>query len=159
MPTARRMTAKDIPAVAELERRSFRIPWSEQALAGELAEGHAARYLVLEEGAGESAAIVAYGGYWKIVDEAHITNLAVEPELRGRGLGRRLVRSMMESAAAEGCHRATLEVRASNTAARRLYESLGFEGVAVRKAYYADNGEDAIIMWLEEMAPFRCTSR
>jgi ribosomal-protein-alanine N-acetyltransferase len=149
------MTAEDIPAVAEIERRSFPIPWSEESFAAEFASGGAARYLVLEEGAGDSSRIVAYGGFWKILDEAHITNLAVDPEARGRGNGRTLVRSLIELAAKEGCRRATLEVRVGNVAARRLYESLGFVAVAVRKRYYADNGEDAAIMWLEEMAPVR----
>jgi ribosomal-protein-alanine N-acetyltransferase len=145
------MAVEDIPAVAAIEGRSFPIPWSEEALYGELSAGHAARYLVLEEGRGESARIVAYGGYWKVLDEAHITNLAVDPEERGRGLGRHLVRSLMGHAAGEGIRRATLEVRVGNVAARRLYESLGFVAVALRKRYYADNGEDAVIMWLEEM--------
>ncbi|MBC7325732.1 MAG: ribosomal protein S18-alanine N-acetyltransferase, partial [Moorella sp. (in: Bacteria)] len=91
--------------------------------------------------------VVGYAGMWIILDEAHITNVAVHPHYRGRRLGELLLRVLMQEALHLGADRMTLEVRVSNRPAQRLYERLGFTRAGVRKGYYNDNREDAIIMW------------
>jgi [ribosomal protein S18]-alanine N-acetyltransferase len=84
---------------------------------------------------------------WVIIDEAHITNIAIDPEMRGRKLGERLLRQMMRIAWVKGAERITLEVRVSNRIAQNLYKKLGFAPHGIRKGYYSDNHEDALIMW------------
>lgn len=90
--------------------------------------------------------IAAYGGFWLVLDEAHITSVAVRDTCRGQGFGRRLVQYLLDTAVAAGARRATLEVRVSNLVARNLYLSMGFRPVGVRKGYYPKNNEDAIVM-------------
>jgi ribosomal-protein-alanine N-acetyltransferase len=90
---------------------------------------------------------------WIVADELHINNLAVRPECRGAGVGRTLLESVFHHAVALGARRATLEVRQSNAAARKLYERLGFSVAAIRKAYYDHPVEDALILWRDELAP------
>ena len=90
--------------------------------------------------------MVAYGGFWMVKDEAHITNLAVHPDYRNRGIGSKLLGFLLEKAKNLGANAATLEVRTSNKAGQRLYEKWGFIKVGVRKGYYAYTGEDAIVM-------------
>lgn len=143
----RPMTSGDVSRIAALEREIFSAPWSEEALLSEL-ENPRARYVVYEcEGE-----IVAYAGCWVICDEAHINNVAVAPGHRGRGLGERVVRHLAKAAQGEGVQGMTLEVRASNAVARSLYEKLGFVRRGVRRKYYTDNQEDAIIMWLDDIS-------
>ena len=91
--------------------------------------------------------VVGFSGYWSLVDEAHITTIAVHPAVRGKGVGRALMSHMLTSAAASGMSCATLEVRSGNSPAITLYESMGFVNSGVRKNYYPDNREDAVIMW------------
>ena len=91
--------------------------------------------------------MVGYIGVWKIVDEGHITNVAVSPDYRRMQIGSALLKNMLEITAEEGIVRHTLEVRTGNEAAIGLYEKFGFETAGVRKGYYEDNGEDALIMW------------
>jgi ribosomal-protein-alanine N-acetyltransferase len=91
--------------------------------------------------------VAANGGFWKAVDEAHFTNVAVHPAWRRSGLGRRLLRALLDKARGEACLSATLEVRPSNAAALALYTSEGFTPVALRPRYYSDDGEDAMILW------------
>jgi len=141
----RRMTVGDIGQVLQIEKESFTLPWTAAAFFNELTNNPFARYLVLEQG----GRIVAYGGMWTILDEAHVTNIAVRADSRGKRLGARILRELMVLAAASGMNRMTLEVRVSNAAARRLYESFGFREAGVRKGYYSDNGEDALIMWAD----------
>lgn len=141
----RRMTVGDIEQVLQIEKESFTLPWTAAAFFNELTNNPFARYLVLELG----EQIVAYGGMWTIMDEAHVTNIAVRPGFRGKRLGERILRELMVLAAASGLAKMTLEVRMSNTIARNLYEKFGFEAAGVRKGYYSDNGEDALIMWAE----------
>ncbi len=138
------MTLDDVDAVAQLERLSFSTPWPRDAFVNEMTINQHAKYVVvvLEQ------QIVAYCGMWLILDEAHITNIAVHPGYRGRKIGERLMRQMMELAVALGGRRMTLEVRPSNQTARNLYAKLGFEEHGRRKKYYSDNNEDAIIMWV-----------
>lgn len=138
----RAMKAADIPQVARLERVCFRSPWSERALRGEL-KNKLAHYQVLDF----NLEVIAYAGMWVLFEEAHITNVAVDPRFRGRGLGKKLMLHMMRTAVLNGASRMTLEVREGNAAAQKLYFSLGFERAGVRKKYYSDTGEDGWILW------------
>ncbi|MEA4899772.1 ribosomal protein S18-alanine N-acetyltransferase [Bacillota bacterium Meth-B3] len=141
------MTLEDIDQVHEIECACFSIPWSRQAFATEVRENQCARYLVLKED-GEA---VAYAGVWFVLDEAHITNIAVRPDRRGLGYGEAVTRALMQLAADSGMSMLELEVRVSNRAARALYEKLGFVEVGLRKRYYADTGEDALLMACEHL--------
>jgi ribosomal-protein-alanine N-acetyltransferase len=91
--------------------------------------------------------VVGYGGMWFIIDEAHVTNIAVHPDYRQRKIGEMIVQEMIKTAKENGINGMTLEVRVSNTAAINLYKKLGFVDYGIRKGYYADTGEDALIMW------------
>jgi len=144
-PTFRAMRLDDIGDICKIEREAFPTPWTAGAFRNELTNNQFARYLVMELG-GE---IVGYGGMWLIMEEAHVTNIAVRADHRGKKLGERLVREMQRMAYAQGAVRMTLEVRVSNYIARRLYQKLGFRSVGLRRGYYTDNGEDAMIMWAD----------
>lgn len=144
----RPMRGSDIEAVSKIERQSFSSAWNTAAYITELSNP-SALYIVAWEPEGEK--VVGYGGLWVIMDEAHITTLAVIPERRGLKIGERLLVEMLLAAQKQGATRATLEVREHNTPARRLYEKYGFEWAAVRKKYYADNNEDAHILWINDM--------
>ena len=99
----------------------------------------------------EDAPVVGYGGLWLMVDEAHVTSVAVRPEFRGRGLGQLLMLALFELALQKRARWVTLEVRVSNTGAQALYKKLGFREAGIRPRYYTDNNEDAVIMWSEEL--------
>lgn len=148
--TLRRMTIDDVPAVAAIEHATFPMPWSEQAFRDEMTTNKCARYLVVADEAGE---VVGFAGVWVIIDEGHITNIAVRKDLRGKGLGRLLTEGLKQYAANLGVVYMTLEVRRSNIVAQNLYKSLGFIQVGVRKKYYEDNGEDAFFMVCDKMPP------
>jgi len=137
------MTMDDIDAITEMEKLVFTLPWSYDSFKRELAENVAARYLVLED----QGQVIAYGGIWLVIDEAHVTNVAVHPRAQGRGYGERLVRALMRLASDTCMGMITLEVRRSNTAAQALYHKVGFQDVGYRKRYYQDNQEDALIMY------------
>lgn len=139
--TIRPMEAGDLDAVCAIEQASFSMPWSRQSMAEEVMNG-AARYFVAERG----GAVVGYGGLWLVIDEAHVTTIAVLPECRGQGIGRALMLALLDCCRDNGIVVALLEVRVSNTAAKALYKSLGFKHLSVRKRYYEDNGEDAAVM-------------
>lgn len=141
----RKMTLEDIPDIMVIEHESFSLPWSEEAFRNELTMNHFARYLVLEL----DGKPIAYAGMWTIVDEAHITNVAVRTAYRGHHLGETLLLELIKLAMEHGIERMTLEVRESNLVAQSLYRKLGFEPAGIRKGYYSDNQEDAIIMWCE----------
>lgn len=144
-PVIRKMTLDDIPIIAQIERESFTMPWSPGAFRDELTQNPFAHYIVLEL----DGQVVGYAGMWVLLDEAHVTNIAVREAFRGRGLGERLLREMMAVARQQGAKRMTLEVRVSNERAQRLYRKLGFAPSGVRPGYYTDNGEDALIMWAD----------
>ncbi|MDD2217617.1 MAG: ribosomal protein S18-alanine N-acetyltransferase [Eubacteriales bacterium] len=133
----------DAEEIAEIDAICFALPWSSNALQEDIAENEKAVYIVAEQ----EDKILGYAGMWIIFDEAHITNVAVRPEFRRLGLGRIIVVTLLSEAVKHGTVCQTLEVRVSNIAAINLYESLGFKGVGVRKGYYSDNNEDALIMW------------
>jgi len=138
------MLPQHLDQVLAIELKSFPIPWSQRAFMFEVMENDFAFYLVALQG----EKVVGYGGMWIVLDEAHITNVAVHPELRGRGVGRALMMELLSRAVVLGAPGITLEVRVSNQVARNLYKSLGFVEKGMRRKYYSDNNEDAIIMWL-----------
>lgn len=137
----RRMTASDVDGVAAVEAATFPTPWSRDAFASEM-RNVAARYLVAER----EGRVIGYAGAWIILDESHITNIAVLKDERGQGIGRALTQGLLQYLSNLGAAYATLEVRKSNEVAQNLYKSLGFIKLGVRKRYYEDNGEDALIM-------------
>jgi ribosomal-protein-alanine N-acetyltransferase len=144
----RTLQAADLEQVCAIEREWSGTPWSRELFAAELARPETCQWLVLapSEGPGQ-AAVAAYGGFWKAVDEAHFTNIAVAAAWRRRGLGLALLKALLGRAKALGCTSATLEVRPSNAAALALYQGQGFEAAAMRPHYYTDDGEDALILW------------
>jgi ribosomal-protein-alanine N-acetyltransferase len=141
------MTLEDVDAVSEIEKQSFAIPWSRDAFVREVTENRCARYLVVRE----DGVAVAYAGMWLVLDEGHVTNIAVRKDARGRGLGELVARAMMQLAADTGIIYMTLECRRSNLVAQSLYKKLGFVEVGFRKRYYADNNEDALVMACEQL--------
>ena len=148
-----RLTGRDdLEAVVALEAESFTNPWSREMLLRELEEPTTARVYVLRL---PERPVAAFCACWVVVDELHVNTLAVDPDLRRRGLGSRLMRGVLTIVTAEGVHRATLEVRRSNMPALRLYESLGFVVTAVRPRYYTQPEEDALILWRGSDRPAR----
>lgn len=143
----RRMTMADVDAVSEIEAATFPSPWSRDAFVQEMTRNVAARYLVAEM----EGQVVGYAGAWLILDESHITNIAVAEPRRGKGVGRQLTAALLQYLSNLGAAYATLEVRVSNERARNLYTSLGFVSVGKRKHYYEDNGEDALLMVCEHL--------
>ncbi len=143
----RRMTIADLDAVAAIEAATFPTPWSKDSFRQELERNVAARYLVAEK----DGRVIGYAGAWVILDESHITNIAIEESQRGSGYGRVLTQALMQYLANLGAAYATLEVRKSNIRAQNLYKSLGFIQLGVRKRYYEDNQEDALLMVCDHM--------
>ena len=131
-----------------IEEACFKTPWSKASFYREVTENACARYVVLRE----DGVAVAYAGVWFVLDEGHITNIAVHPDRRGRGYGEQVTRAMIQLAADSGMNWMTLEVRRSNVVAQNLYHKLGFIDVGYRKRYY-ENSEDALIMALEKLPP------
>jgi len=141
------MTLGDVDAVQEVERASFPVPWPANAFRHELTQNKNARYIV----AREDDRVVGYAGLWLSLDEAHITTFAVHPERRRRKVGERMLLRVFDLATELSAEWLTLEVRASNVGAQRLYEKYGFRAAGIRRRYYSDNNEDAIIMWTERL--------
>lgn len=141
----REMMYKDIKDVLEIEKMSFATPWSENSFVMELEKNKLSRYIVAEK----DNRIVGYGGIWVILEEGHITNIAVHKEFRQMGIGELLVKGLIHISKELSIERMTLEVRQSNNPAISLYEKYGFKSVGIRENYYSDNNEDAIIMWKE----------
>ncbi|WP_053957866.1 ribosomal protein S18-alanine N-acetyltransferase [Sulfobacillus thermosulfidooxidans] len=143
----RDMYMADLDAVMGIESHSFPTPWSRNAFQTELLENTFATYLVVEF----HGKVVAYGGMWIILDEAHVTNIAVHPDYRGHHLGEAIMMGLIERAKHAGVVRMTLEVRRSNLVAQNLYNKLGFVQLGVRRGYYTDTREDAFIMWKDPL--------
>lgn len=139
----RSMRPEDIPAILDIDFTVFSLPWSKKAYEEELMNP-VAHYLVLTF----NDFIAAYVGIWIILDEAHITNIAVAPEYQKHGYGEILLNKLIAYAKRLGAESMTLEVRKTNLAAQKLYRKLGFTEYGVRSRYYSDNNEDALIMWL-----------
>ncbi|MGE7604698.1 ribosomal protein S18-alanine N-acetyltransferase [Peribacillus sp. NPDC097675] len=142
--TFRMMKTEDIEQVLNVEKQSFTLPWTREAFFNELNNNEYAVYLVIED----DGKIAGYCGAWIVIDESHITNIAILPEYRGQKLGEALLRKMIEISISMGVVRMTLEVRVSNAVAISLYEKLGFQKGGIRKRYYTDNQEDAYVMWV-----------
>jgi [ribosomal protein S18]-alanine N-acetyltransferase len=137
------MTEEHLDGVMIIENLSFKIPWSRNSFLEELTANQMAVYVVAVSG----EKVIGYGGLWRIVDEGHITNIAVHPEFRRCGAGLRIMDKLLEICELSGINSLTLEVRKSNLPAQRLYEKYGFKAEGIRKSYYSDTGEDALIMW------------
>ncbi len=141
------MSVDDIEGVMIVENLSFEIPWSKDAFFQEITKNEFAVYYV----ALVSDVIVGYAGFWKICDEGHITNVAVHPDYRRNGIAKKLVTKLINYAKKNEIEKMTLEVRTGNTAAIELYSKFGFKPGGLRKEYYEDNLEDALIMWKDDV--------
>ncbi len=142
MISFREMKSEDADRVAAIEAASFPVPWSRQSFWEEASNEQAYYLLAISDGE-----IIGYAGAWLVLDEAQVTNIAVAPAWRGRGVGRLLLTELIARVKVQGAVRMTLEVRPSNTAALALYDALGFQDCGRRPGYYQDNDEDAVIMW------------
>ena len=142
----RDMRREDLPAVLDIERRSFAQPWSRAFFEKELATPFA-RLVVAVEEAVPRPQVIGYTCRWRVTDEVHLLNVAVHPERRGLGHGRALVGAVVAEAEMARTRVVYLEVRAGNVIARRLYRQLGFKDLGVRRGYYGP-GQDAIVMEL-----------
>jgi [ribosomal protein S18]-alanine N-acetyltransferase len=140
----RNLKLRDLGAIERIERRSYPTPWSRSMFAGELTKSSSVCLGAYDT---DTDRLVAYLIISRYVDAWHVMNVAVAPDYRGRGIATRLLERLFELTAADGGRGYTLEVRVSNRSAIRLYEKLGFKARGVRRGYYTDNREDALIMW------------
>ncbi len=145
--TISRMSQSDIRAVMRIEARSFSTSWPPSAFASELSDNKLAHYFIGRVGDPRTGVIVAYGGIWVILEDSHITTIAVHPDWRGRKYGEELLVHLLHEAIERGASWITLEARESNVVAQNLYKKYGFTIVSTRRAYYSDNGENAVVMW------------
>ena len=136
------MGEDDLDEVLAIERASFPTPWSRESFLHELRENPFSWNVVLRR----SCHVAAYASLWIVDDELRINDIAVDGRLRGQGIGRDFLDRILREAARRGCRRAVLEVRPSNAAARRLYARFGFRQIAVRRGYYQDRHEDALVL-------------
>lgn len=143
-PILRSMDQNDLDSILDVEHSCFSIPWTRGMFEDELYNPNAIYLVALV-----NDTIVGYAGMWKILDEGHITNVAVHPDYRRNGLGKRLIQGLILKSKILGLKALTLEVRRSNEPAISLYEGFGFRVEGLRKKYYSDNNEDALIMWLK----------
>lgn len=141
----RRMTIDDVQAVHKIELATFPTPWTLDSFYYEMTENKYAHYLVAEDENGE---IIGFCGIWLVIDAAQITNVAVVQSVRGQGIGETLMREAMRVAKGANMDVMSLEVRVTNTVAQNLYRKLGFQDGGIRKGYYTDNQEDALVMWV-----------
>lgn len=137
-----KMSAEHVKEIAEIEKVSFKTPWSAQMIADEL-KNPLAHYFVIEK----DAQVVAYMGFYRILDEAHITNIAVKPDEKRKGFGKKLLEFALNDMVENGVSKVTLEVNEHNVPAINLYESFGFKMAGRRKKYY-EGVDDALIYWL-----------
>ena len=151
--TIRRLQLRDLSAIEDIERTAYPTPWSRSMFAGELAKPSSVCL-----GAFEGDQLVGYIINSRYVDAWHVMNVAVDPTFRRRGIATRLLEGLFELTKEDGRRGYTLEVRVSNAGAIRLYEQLGFEPRGIRRGYYTDNREDALIMW-KDPAPAHADSR
>lgn len=140
----REMALEDVPEVYKIEELSFFTPWSRESIKSEIANPLGTYLVALVEDK-----VAAYGGFWTVAPEGNINNIAVHPDYRGKGISRQLMQELIRLAGQKGVRSLFLEVRAANTVAQNLYRSLGFKMIDVRRGYYQDTDEDAIVMLLE----------
>jgi ribosomal-protein-alanine N-acetyltransferase len=143
------LTSENLSAILELDQACFGGLWTMEGYQREL-DSPNSEFLGLFSPL-VPAKLLGMGCFWGILDEAHITILAVHPQYHRQGLGQLLLYSLLETARDHGLERATLEVRASNVVAMSLYQKFGFKIAGRRKRYYQDNGEDALVLWLSEL--------
>ena len=148
----RKLELRDLNAIERIERESYPTPWSRSMFAGELAKPSSLSLGAFEPGGG---LLVGYLVISRYVDAWHVMNVAVTPSHRRRGIARALLERLFEVTASDERRGYTLEVRVSNEGAIKLYESLGFVSRGVRRGYYTDNREDALIMWRDPVAADR----
>ncbi|WP_378956107.1 ribosomal protein S18-alanine N-acetyltransferase [Pelosinus sp. sgz500959] len=146
LATIRRMNEFDIDDVLAVEEQSFTIPWSRAGFVAEM-KNELSHYLVMIS----DGHIIGYAGMWLIVDEAHVTNVAIIPQYQGQKLGGKLMAALIQHAKERGALSMTLEVRTSNLVAQGMYAKFGFVARGVRKKYYTDTQEDAVIMWCDHL--------
>lgn len=146
MITYRKMTEADIDGVLKIEQEAFSLPWTRDAFVQEMTTNLHAYYVVAENSEGQ---IVGFCGMWIVVDESHITNVAVNEQLKGQGIGEGLMREAIRVSKESGVVLMTLEARVSNTVAQSLYRKLDFQNGGIRKGYYTDNQENALVMWVK----------
>lgn len=144
-PTIRDMARSDIPAVAALEAVIYPQPWSPRVFFDELAMDSRSYVVAIDAG----GTLVGYGGLLLVEEDAHITTVAVDPEVRGQHVGSRVMLALVERALAAGARHLTLEVRITNSVAQGLYDRFGFDPIGRRKNYYKD--EDALVMWATDI--------
>jgi ribosomal-protein-alanine N-acetyltransferase len=142
--TIRKMRKEDIDEVYQIECQSFSAPWTKESLYYELEQNLFAKYIVVEL----ENQVIGYCGLWVIMDDAQITNIAVHPDFRGQKIGEALLRFAIQLSREMNAKRLSLEVRISNHIAQSLYKKVGFEPGGIRKRYYTDNQEDALVMWV-----------
>ena len=145
------MMLEDIPAVIELDKLSFTLPWPERSFRFELTDNPASRCWVFEQDGKIVGMIVA----WLLVDEAHVATIATHPDHRRQGIARKLLTYALRYMSKEGAITSFLEVRESNTAAQEMYREFGYEAAGRRKRYYKDTDEDAILMTLDGLDDFK----
>lgn len=141
----RAMTEGDIPSVVGIEEEAFPIPWTQEIFEHEMNGNNYAHYVV----AVEDDTVIGHCGMWIVLDECHITNVAVRKRLRGQGIGEGLMREAVRLCNEMKVKLMTLEVRVSNRTAQNLYRKMGFQDGGIRKNYYSDDREDALVMWVE----------
>ncbi|APH20209.1 ribosomal protein S18-alanine N-acetyltransferase [Clostridium botulinum] len=137
-----------IDGVIEIDNLSFSVPWSRNSYETELKNKFAKYIVVLNK---ETNKVLGFAGMWLIIDECHITNIAVHPNYRGLGIGNILMNEIIDICKEHNLTGITLEVRESNTAAKNLYYKYGFKDSGIRKGYYADNNENALLMWKTDL--------
>lgn len=145
--TITRMTQADIRPVMRIEALSFTTSWPPSAFVSELSDNKLAHYFIGRVGDQRTGNVVAYGGIWVILEDSHITTIAVHPDFRGKRYGEELLVHLLNEAIERGASWITLEARETNVVAQNLYKKYGFTIVSTRRAYYSDNGENAVVMW------------
>jgi ribosomal-protein-alanine N-acetyltransferase len=143
--TIRQMNLKDIPDVMKVEKATFSSPWTTDIFTHELTDNRHAYYYVVEY----VGQVIGYAGMWIVIDEAQITNIAILPDFRGKKIGEKLFSHMMLTAIRVGAVQLSLEVRMSNMVAQKMYQKFGLVPGGVRKNYYTDDQEDALVMWVK----------
>ena len=136
--------ASHVDAIERIEKMCFAVPWSKASLYRDIVQNVLAYYVSAME---NGSIPVGYGGMWTVEDEAHVTNIAVHPSYRHRGIGNQILLTLIERCRFEAKCRMSLEVRVGNFPAIELYRKHGFKPEGIRKGYYSDNGEDAYVMW------------
>lgn len=141
----RKMEMTDVPEVMKIDSLSFPAPWTREIYEQELTKNDYAHYFVMTKG----DEIIGYVGMWLVFDDAQITNIAVHPQYRGKSIGEKLFGFALSFAFQRGAQKLSLEVRPSNYVAKSMYKKFGLQKGGIRKNYYPDNGEDAIVMWVK----------